>query len=268
MLKNKNCTIDLHSTQGPYSLSKLDYLKFKEGYTFQFYNQTHLLAKNQNFTQSYYVQITSFLLCFTNPLRKELFNKQLFLILNNKLNQLNEKNQKNELKKNEAFNNSTDLPFYLRNEIQPVLYVAVIFTVFTIIFALILILTHRYNKQDAELHETKLIIKRWNDELRRHHRRISKRNKETLSLNLGFEEMRKISCLNLYRKQSKKGIRSKQNSIRKDNESVFSSRRNSDFIVPRLIFDHDSFDSDNRTITKVDCNKNINRLSCNSLKTI
>lgn len=50
---------------------------------------------------------------------------------------------------------------FFRPEIQPVLYVSAILSLFTVIFALILLLSYRYNKQDAELSESKLFLKRW-----------------------------------------------------------------------------------------------------------
>lgn len=257
MFKNKNCTINLQSSQSQNSILNIDLNSFKSDFTFQLYNQSHLMVQNKNQTEFYFVLIASLIDCFDSFFKKDTFNKRLLLVLNSKLNELNDKQKKDQNFQNGL--NSTDLPFYLRSEIQPVLYVSVILSVFTIIFALILLITQRYNKQDAEMLESKMIIKRWNHQLKSPYKSQTKRN-SLFSFSSRFDEMKKISCFNLYRKQPRKTIYT---------NSKFNSKykRNSELVVPKLIFDDESLDSDCRTI-KLENFKNDDRISFNSLRTV
>lgn len=105
------------------------------------FNQSHLILNRRNMSpkqsNSYLASLVSVLTC-----------------LMHKLTQPATATRKNAT-------DSFDLDSYVGADLQPVLYVVCILFVFTIIFGLIMMFSYRFNRQDAEIVESKMILKDW-----------------------------------------------------------------------------------------------------------
>ena len=109
------------------------------------FNSTHLkIEKNfkQNMQPTFLVSYKSFINC--------VFMEHS----NKKMDDINE--SKNAFNKTDQV---TELMF--GEEVQSLIYVIVILSVFTLIFAFILLLSYRYNELNAELQSSKIFVKKW-----------------------------------------------------------------------------------------------------------
>lgn len=192
-MRKEDCKIYLRNQFDQNKSRHISLSEFKEEYEFSRLNETHLNATqirgtsiiNSKFVNNnkYFITINSVLTCLMPAMTKELIYRKLVQdltasikdknILNSDLTHrvFNEADSETGQIKNNNLNNSNNqsmmdglnLDLLVKPEIQPVLYVSSILVLFTIIFALILLLSYHFNRQDAELTDSKLFLKRWKE---------------------------------------------------------------------------------------------------------
>ncbi|RNA01237.1 hypothetical protein BpHYR1_030427 [Brachionus plicatilis] len=235
MFVRKNCSINLYSDTEPFKVTKISIDKFNLQFSFYFHNQTHFLAWHRNLTSSYFVPSLSILNCFS------------YLFNNRHLKNVTQE-------KNREYSGKSLIE---QNEMGPVLYVIGVLSIFSLIFILILLLTNRYNKQNEELIESRMIMKRWKEQLKSSFKYKSKKSSSEC------DQMKRLSCLNLY---SKNCNISKKTSRRFVKKKSLASKLTSELIIPR--FESENFDF-NYGLTPIDFSKSIHeKLSWFSVKTV
>lgn len=115
--------------------------KLNTEYKLHFHNQTTILVKSNSNHETSLVSIRSVLACFMPNI------SNVFSTDNNQFLDHRE--------------NNTTLDFLANNEHQSVLYVIAILSLFTVIFALILLYTYHFNQQDAELYESRRYLEKF-----------------------------------------------------------------------------------------------------------
>ena len=137
-LSESICTLNLYqiSTESIREL-KLTASKLIDDFHFIHFNASYILLKSKDKNQQYIASIKSVLVCL--------------MPVNESLSQ-----EAKSLKSNET-GDSTYFDIINNEEMQSFLYVIAILSLFTVIFASILLLSYQYNKQDAELYESKII---------------------------------------------------------------------------------------------------------------
>lgn len=237
MFERKNCSINLQTSTEPLKIEKITLDQFKINYLFDIYNQTHLFVHYKNSKLNYYVPLVSVLNCF---------------------NILNINNFENETRNAIKEKNPAKI-----SEMGPLWYVIGILSVFTVIFVWILILTTRYNKQNKEFTESRLIMKRWKEQLRSPFE--CKTKKRSLRKHSENDRLQKLSFLNLYTKNTNQ---TKNNFRGLEKTSHLTIKPTSELIIPKLILDSENFQV-NYESNQLDTSKiNVDKLSCLSVRTI
>lgn len=133
-------------------------LELKTNYDLDLLNDSHLIAKRKGgspfnypvVSHSYVTPIVSLLNCLLPPLVSSHHSEDA------------------NLSSSYSFSNSSlppvnllDIDQLLGAEMQPFLYVCSILFFFAIIFSLIMLFSYRFNRQDAEILESKMILKDW-----------------------------------------------------------------------------------------------------------
>lgn len=138
------CRIPLINLIDETKSNRVSFHDLKNNYEFNgLLNQSHLIvALNSN---SYSVSLVSILKC----------------LVDEKVTLSNLTNSMANLDPIESNSTSFELDFLFGPDIQPVLYVGSILFFFTIIFGLIMMFSYRFNRQDAEIHESQMILKDW-----------------------------------------------------------------------------------------------------------
>lgn len=251
LIRSSNCSIGLF--QSDQKETQIDFTKLKADFLFQRLNKTHFIAKEKsNLKKNYFVSISSILNCIVSNLAEEFLDKNL------------PHKQKHE----HVTTNSSHANYFLRPEIQPVLYVSVLLSVFTVIFALILIFSYRYNKQDAELLENKHFLKQWKHSnyhynFKAHNRAKSSANGIT-SIKQKLDIKRCLCFLFNKRSRQPSGDVTLINSYKKEKR-----RSNKNHVkIPTFTFQRESVsDMDLRTV-KFEIDQNDDKCSINSNKTV
>lgn len=184
-IRKDSCKITLTNQFDKTKQIQLDLVEFKNTFDIDRLNQSHLIAnriKNVNtnlkYSNNYLTTLSSVLRCLLPTIKKELIYRNLAEKISMSATSRRAsidydlfvvtpetRNQKtlDDGPKNGSSSSLSDLDFdfFFRSEIQPVLYVSSILVLFTIVFALIMLLSYRYNRQNAELMESKMFLKGW-----------------------------------------------------------------------------------------------------------
>lgn len=137
--------------------SQIDLIELRNNFDIELLNQSHFIVQRKNVL---FKHPDSFVMPIISVLKCLLLSTDL--TVNNHSDQSNVSSVSYLNSYRSTDDSATfDLNLMFDAEIQPVLYVCSILFLFTIIFALIMLFSYRFNRQDAEILESKMILKDW-----------------------------------------------------------------------------------------------------------
>ena len=160
LLRNE-CTIKVvQKLDGSEKEMRIGVGRLVQEYSFEKFNRTNIQMQKKlkpTSNDKYLVLMSSLVACFVPSISPNLTLNQLA----SSVKSFDEHNRLENIfeLKNTSTNSSVNL--FMRPELQPVIYVSGILGLFTIIFSIILLFSYHYNKQDAELADSKIFIKQW-----------------------------------------------------------------------------------------------------------